>query len=438
MSARPTLSILVPTYRRAPELERLLRHLAEDPDVRDAGVSVLVSDNASPDGTAERVRALQAELSGLDLRLHVQDENVGGIRNVVWAVENAPETDYVWLMADDDLPLPGAIGHVLDTLAEHRLRVLHLPHGWVLHDGTPGLASPCPDELELFPTSRPMFVAYHHWLSFISATVVERAAFRRALVEAATDNEWGPHIWYVVAGRDGPCAVAGRRLVVGQAGTSWEDKRATVLATRVIEAYDDGFHLVVDPDEFAVTLDGRYAGGQHLDCWQATPIETLIDAVRRFPASRELRRFLWAVARTQGRHDALATLDAAARSTGAAEIAGELLAEGEARFADGDLDGAVERFNAALAELPTSIEAWNDLAVALHALERDEALDAFEVALQLDPADQDALYNRAAWLAERGRAAEAVEDVRLLVTLRPDHAEASALLRVLSGAPVRG
>ena len=72
-----------------------------------AGVPVLVADNASPDGTAAMVRGLQAELSGFDLRLHVQPENVGPIANVRWLVEHAPETDYVWMLADDDLPVTG-------------------------------------------------------------------------------------------------------------------------------------------------------------------------------------------------------------------------------------------------------------------------------------------------------------------------------------------
>lgn len=396
-AGQPSLSICVPTYNRAGPLERLLRFLAADPAVRD-GVPVLVSDNASPDGTAELLGRLERELPELDLRVHVQPENVGAVKNTGWLFTHAPETDYVWCLADDDLPVPGGVRRVLALLAEYRPRWLHLPHQWE-SQGRVVLASPCPSNVERFPGSRELFLAYHHWLTFISASVVERAALARTVEAVETENEWAPLIWYVNAGRDGLCAVAGERLVVGTAGTSWDDKRVVVLTDRVIEAFDDGLARVVTAAEYGLTLDGRYEHGQFFDCWSATPLEKLIAAVERFPTSRQLRAFLWMLARQQGRSDAIAALDRAARTVGAHAEAQRLVEAGEALFEAGDVAGAAEAFEAALRELPTYAPAWNDLGVALHALGREGAIEAFRTALQLEPDDVDARANLAALAA---------------------------------------
>src|SRR4051812_48990603 len=145
MATTPSLAILVPTYCRADDVEHLLRRLAAEPRVRDGDVPIVVSDNASTDATPDTLRRLQAELAGVDLRVHRQTENLGAVRNVAWLVHNAPEADYAWVIGDDDVPVAGAVQTVLEILAEHPLELLHLPHGWRMPNGV--CSSPCPEAL---------------------------------------------------------------------------------------------------------------------------------------------------------------------------------------------------------------------------------------------------------------------------------------------------
>ena len=401
-AARPPLAFIIPTYNRKVLLERTLRKLATDPGVQAHRVPVLVSDNASPDRTPDVVRALQAEFPDFDLRLQVQPENIGA-KSYRWLVENAPEADYVWSLADDDWPAEGAVDEVVALLARHDLEVLHLPHCWE-KDGRRQLASPCPPELELFPTSRELFLKYTHWLSFMSATVVRREALQRAADEAPSEDSpwlpfpspWLPHIWFVVAGRSGPCAVAPKLLVIGDgSGVSWGEMAKDILGREVIRAYDVGFHLVVDEMDFGIALDGRYANQRFIEVWAQTPIDELAAAVARFPTSAELRMMLYKIARSQQRRDLYAVVDEAAVAAGAAARADAHIAEGERCFGQSDFQGAVAAFNAAVAMRPTSAEAWNDLAVALHAIGRPEAVQAVDAALEIDPQHPDALENRA-------------------------------------------
>src|SRR3954454_22228758 len=119
MPIAPRLSVLIPTYCRARELEELRRRLAAEAPVAAGEVPILVSDNASSDATAGMVRGLQGELAGLDLRLHVQDTNVGPVDNISWLARNAPESEYAWIIGDDDVPAAGAVQAILDILAAH-------------------------------------------------------------------------------------------------------------------------------------------------------------------------------------------------------------------------------------------------------------------------------------------------------------------------------
>jgi abequosyltransferase len=111
---RPLLTIAIPTYGRAPFLRELLAclqpQLAAQPKVE-----LLISDNASPDDTAEVVREFQR--SGLELRYLQNEINIGPDANFLQCYEQAAGR-YVWVFGDDDLLLDGGLATVVDLL-EH-------------------------------------------------------------------------------------------------------------------------------------------------------------------------------------------------------------------------------------------------------------------------------------------------------------------------------
>lgn len=74
----------------------------------------------------------------------------------------------------------------------------------------------------------------------------------------------------------------------------------------------------------------------------------------------------------------------------------ELIAQGEAAFARGDGPAAAALFRRAVEAQPASAQAWNDLAVALHALGSAEAATAADTAVALDPDDETARRNQLA------------------------------------------
>jgi glycosyltransferase involved in cell wall biosynthesis len=115
----PRVSVLVPTYRYAAYLEQAIRSiLAQDY----ADFELIVSDDASGDGTAELI----ARFAARDPRVRavVQPQNLGMVPNRNWCLTQA-KGDYVkYLFGDDYLPSPQALGILVRALEDHPAAVL--------------------------------------------------------------------------------------------------------------------------------------------------------------------------------------------------------------------------------------------------------------------------------------------------------------------------
>lgn len=116
MTSRPLLSLCIPTYNRAAffqeALESGLREVAAQP----AGlVELLVCDNASTDDTPACLA--QAQARHPDLKVFRNAENLGFDGNYLRCVEEATG-EFVWVMGDDDVWLPGSLARMLGELED--------------------------------------------------------------------------------------------------------------------------------------------------------------------------------------------------------------------------------------------------------------------------------------------------------------------------------
>jgi glycosyltransferase involved in cell wall biosynthesis len=111
------LSICIPTYNRADRLRVMLQAVL--PQLADHGdkVELWISDNGSPDETATVVE--EARSLG-PLNYSCNSANIGVIPNVLKLVTELARGEFVWLLGDDDLLLPDALGRVLSRLEAHR------------------------------------------------------------------------------------------------------------------------------------------------------------------------------------------------------------------------------------------------------------------------------------------------------------------------------
>jgi hypothetical protein len=424
------LGICIPTYNRAGHLSFLIDCLTREIGDRD-DILVLVSNNASSDDTARLLEDAAASRPWLSYR--TQPENVGPVGNMDWLVENAPVAEYLWLLGDDDYVVDGGLVAIAELLRDERPAWLFLPHRWVDEARRVTGGSPAPGAVVRYATGRDIYLAYHHWLTFLSASILRTEAFTEAVRTVRTENLYAPVLWFFRAGLGGPCVVAPSHLVHGGQAISWADRAHIIQTLHFTSLYDEGLHAGLSAAEFGATLDGLYRDGWGLDLWRRVPIERLAETVARFPQSQGLREYLWTIARESGRRDVLPTLSRAAEAVGADTRARELVEEGERIFAAGDAADAAERFGAAARLDPTLATAWSDLAVAHHELGRADALAGLDSALFVDPDDLDALLNRASILLSLGDAGGAAVEAQRVMELDPGNAAAAQLLGAVRG-----
>ncbi len=116
------LEILIPTYNRSYKLNRLLSILEKEiesiPDK--IKIRITVSDNHSSDTTQEM---LQQHSFRNKIIVRTNSENIGALRNI-WGLYETARATYVWLLSDDDIPKPGSLHKILDTLIWYEPTVL--------------------------------------------------------------------------------------------------------------------------------------------------------------------------------------------------------------------------------------------------------------------------------------------------------------------------
>ncbi|MFP4301988.1 MAG: tetratricopeptide repeat protein [Spirochaetaceae bacterium] len=110
---------------------------------------------------------------------------------------------------------------------------------------------------------------------------------------------------------------------------------------------------------------------------------------------------------------------------------------GMARFAQGDLDGAIEDFSTALSYDQKSTKAYFYRGLA-HRTQGylESALRDFSICLDFDQYNADALYARALVYRSLGDRSAATADCRQALNVDPDHPDARALLRKLNSEEV--
>lgn len=111
---RPLISICIPTYNRAKEVEKSIISIVTqvDPEL----VEVIVSDNASTDGTQEVVKAYASRYP--NVKYFRNKENIGSERNIIESIKRASGI-YIFLHGDDDYFKQGSLHRIIQMVDKH-------------------------------------------------------------------------------------------------------------------------------------------------------------------------------------------------------------------------------------------------------------------------------------------------------------------------------
>ena len=124
---RPLLSICISTYNRAEWLSVGLRNLERLIPSPNSDVEIFVCDNASTDRTPDVVKPY---LSRSDFKYVRNEKNVGMLGNLRVTAHHA-RGQYIWILGDDDLALPGSIEKILSIIRFRRdLALIYLNYSY--------------------------------------------------------------------------------------------------------------------------------------------------------------------------------------------------------------------------------------------------------------------------------------------------------------------
>jgi len=115
------LTIAIPTFNRLPKLKRQLENLAKQ--TRDLkNVEVLISDNASNDGSAVFLGKFCGQRPQFKWRQN--QSNLGFDANILSLYSNAAG-QYIWFLSDDDVIVNQGISRVCSILTKHKPAALY-------------------------------------------------------------------------------------------------------------------------------------------------------------------------------------------------------------------------------------------------------------------------------------------------------------------------
>ncbi|MGE5516372.1 MAG: glycosyltransferase [Bacteroidota bacterium] len=113
----PLLSVCISTYNRAAWLDISLRNVLRQTEAYKDVVEVVVVDNASTDGTEALMRRYEAE-GHAHLKYFRNPENVGMLGNLR-VTANHTHGQFIWILGDDDVLLPGAMERILTAILDN-------------------------------------------------------------------------------------------------------------------------------------------------------------------------------------------------------------------------------------------------------------------------------------------------------------------------------
>lgn len=105
------LSIIIPTYNRPDKLARTISLLL--PQIQKLKVRILIIDNASD--KLFDLKSLESKFDDQLIKIKKNTTNVGLSANICKCFEEC-ETDWMWLLSDDDMPDSNALETILDKI----------------------------------------------------------------------------------------------------------------------------------------------------------------------------------------------------------------------------------------------------------------------------------------------------------------------------------
>ena len=178
---QPLLTIGIPTWNRARELQGAIRAWITEIESVDEKVEIVVSDNASDDETKSIMLEISQQVPFL--RYFRNETNLGPDLNFLQIFKQS-NGQYIWLFSDDDFIEKGALAEVLRIIRSRHPSYISTNFAYCDYDGKIIQRQPQNECMirEDIPNAdiNRVFSQRNHWLSFMSCNI-----YRRDLMDIA-------------------------------------------------------------------------------------------------------------------------------------------------------------------------------------------------------------------------------------------------------------
>jgi glycosyltransferase involved in cell wall biosynthesis len=231
MNEHAVLGFAVPVYRRPQLLDLALRSIVAQ--AQQFSAPIYIPDNSCDNTNVEVVRRWQSAYPNITHERN--EENIGIDRNVDRAITRCP-AEYVHVIGDDDIILPGFAERAIEIIRRKRPAHLVCSYMYLSNDYEPISRKPILPASAPAGSLRQLLPTYGWTLGFIGAHVFQRARFMHGGVDGF--GTYFHHLMRLVTaiGPDEPLAFLDTPLVGNRADdestATWSGDRLAVVFGR--------------------------------------------------------------------------------------------------------------------------------------------------------------------------------------------------------------
>lgn len=259
----PSLTIGIPTFNGAKYIaEAIDSVLIQLADIPDQSVETIISDNASTDNTAEIVGRFAQSHSGL-ITYHVNPQNIGYDRNVDNLFKLA-HGEYLWLLGDDDMLVPGSLKRWFSTKQKQdNVAIFLFPHSTL--DINTGRKTWCRQFTEdIICKNGDQFLQTSVWGSAaLSSLCIRTAEWNSKDISRYFGSQW-VHIGGVIEVMAGPqkgYIFADEFVIVRVSNPRWNSNGNQLkLGFAHLDVFENVMSRGYDKKTFECFVNRRYAG----------------------------------------------------------------------------------------------------------------------------------------------------------------------------------
>jgi glycosyltransferase involved in cell wall biosynthesis len=181
------LTIAIPTYNRAKDLNSCLNSIFSQTNVNYDDIEFVVSDNNSSDDTETVVREYIKK--GFNINYIKNKKNIGPDNNFIQCF-NLANGKYFWLIGDDDIVVDGALERILKVLkTNEEYGIVFLNSYPFLNDFKNEKPISNKDGFIIYGSIYSFLSKVSYFLTFISTTIVnKRLALKDIDIESMRDT----------------------------------------------------------------------------------------------------------------------------------------------------------------------------------------------------------------------------------------------------------